>query len=232
MAIPIYTQTAIAFIWDFDKTLVPGYQQDALFEAYGVDGRKFWNEVNALVKSYALRDIRVAKDTAYLGHMLTYVHAGVWPDLSNERLRALGANIQTFPGIPEFFDLTSELLRQNERYAKHDITVEHYVVSTGLRAMIEGSVVGPMVKDVWANDFIDQPLQPGYLEQPLASPTSSPISQVGYMLDNTTKECRVMPGSELPSTQKARYKELGKYATMDEAKAAMDSMLGTACPKM
>jgi len=52
------------------------------------------------------------------------------------------------------------------------------------------------------------------------------------MLDNTTKECRVMPGSELPSTQKARYKELGKYATMDEAKAAMDSMLGTACPKM
>jgi hypothetical protein len=52
------------------------------------------------------------------------------------------------------------------------------------------------------------------------------------MLDNTTKECRVMPGSELPSTQKARYKELGKYATMDEAKAAMDSKLGTACPKM
>ena len=52
------------------------------------------------------------------------------------------------------------------------------------------------------------------------------------MVDNTTKQCRVMPGSELTSTNKARYKELGKYATMDEAKAAMDSMLGTACPKM
>ena len=52
------------------------------------------------------------------------------------------------------------------------------------------------------------------------------------MVDNTTKECRIMPGSELSSTQKARYKELGKYATMDEAKAAMNSMLGTACPKM
>ena len=52
------------------------------------------------------------------------------------------------------------------------------------------------------------------------------------MVDNTTKECRVMPGSELSSTQKARYKELGKYASMDEAKAAMNSMLGTACPKM
>ena len=52
------------------------------------------------------------------------------------------------------------------------------------------------------------------------------------MVDNTTKECRIMPGSELSSTQKARFKELGKYATMDEAKAAMNSMLGTACPKM
>ena len=41
------------------------------------------------------------------------------------------------------------------------------------------------------------------------------------MVDNTTKQCRVMPGSELSSTQKARYKELGKYATIDEAKAAM-----------
>ena len=52
------------------------------------------------------------------------------------------------------------------------------------------------------------------------------------MVDNTTNQCRVMPGSELTSTNKARYKELGKYASMDEAKAAMDSMLGTACPKM
>ena len=52
------------------------------------------------------------------------------------------------------------------------------------------------------------------------------------VLDNTTKQCRVMPGSELPSTQKARYKELGKYATIDEAKAALNSMPGGACPKL
>jgi hypothetical protein len=52
------------------------------------------------------------------------------------------------------------------------------------------------------------------------------------ILDNTTNQCRVMPGSELPSTQKVRYKELGTYATMDEAKAALDSMIGSACPKL
>ena len=52
------------------------------------------------------------------------------------------------------------------------------------------------------------------------------------MVDNTTKQCQVMPGSELTSTNKARYKELGKYASMDEANAALNSMLGGACPKL
>ena len=33
-------------------------------------------------------------------------------------------------------------------------------------------------------------------------------------------------------TNKARYKELGKYASMDEANAALNSMLGGACPKL
>ena len=58
-------------------------------------------------------------------------------------------------------------------------------------------------------------------------------AEVFYVvLDNTTKQCSVMPGNELSSTQKVRYKELGKYATMDEAKAALDSMIGSACPKL
>lgn len=58
-------------------------------------------------------------------------------------------------------------------------------------------------------------------------------AEVFYVvLDNTTKQCSVIPGNELPSTQKVRYKELGKYATMDEAKAALDSMIGSACPKL
>lgn len=51
------------------------------------------------------------------------------------------------------------------------------------------------------------------------------------VLDNTTDQCRVMPSNELSTTQKARYRELGKYATQDEAKAALESMIGTACPR-
>ena len=63
--------------------------------------------------------------------------------------------------------------------------------------------------------------------------SSQPIvaqeQEVFYVVrDNTTNQCRVMPGNELSTTQKVRYKQLGKYATMDEAKAALDSMIGSA----
>ena len=50
------------------------------------------------------------------------------------------------------------------------------------------------------------------------------------VLDHTTNQCTVMTNE--PTTQKARYKTLGKYATQDEAKAALDSMIGSACPKL
>ena len=50
------------------------------------------------------------------------------------------------------------------------------------------------------------------------------------VLDHTTNQCTVMTNE--PTTQKTRYKTLGKYATQDEAKAALDSMIGSACPKI
>lgn len=39
---PLYLQTVIAFIWDFDKTLTPGYMQKPLFDSFGVDEKTFW----------------------------------------------------------------------------------------------------------------------------------------------------------------------------------------------
>ena len=81
MASNIFTQTNIAVIWDFDKTLIPGYMQDPLFRYYHVDGRTFWREVNALPK-YLRREGHemVAEDSIYLNHILAYVRAGILRD--------------------------------------------------------------------------------------------------------------------------------------------------------
>lgn len=188
MALPLYTQTVIAFIWDFDRTLIPGYMQSPLFDSYEVDEGAFWAEVNGLVDYYGRFGIQVAPDTAYLNHLLTYVASGAIPELTNERLRELGSQITPSPGMPEFMLRTREYVATEQRFAHHSITVEHYVVSTGLRQMILGSVFGDAVDGIWACEFIEDPASPGYIDAAeLTAKGEGQISQVGYMIDNTTK---------------------------------------------
>ena len=187
MPVPLYTQTVIAFLWDYDRTLTPGNQQAPLFAAYGVEESEFWREVDGLVEFYRLRGIAISRDSAYLLHMLSYVEHGIFDDLTNERLRTLGAEIEVAPGIPEFFEATRKRVAGNPEYAEEGITVEHYVVSTGIRQMIEGSVIGPHLDGVWANEFIERAAPPGFLDRLDVDQSPHPITHLGYSIDNTAK---------------------------------------------
>ena len=73
-----FEQNVIAMVWDCDKTLISSYMQEPLFRHYGVDGTKFWAEVNALKGRYAAEGVSVNDDTSYLNHILTYVKAGLF----------------------------------------------------------------------------------------------------------------------------------------------------------
>src|SRR5262245_20902426 len=145
----LYTQNVIAFIWDFDKTLIPGYMQDPLFQHYNVEKATFWSEVNNLAGYYSDRGLQVGKDSAYLNHILSYVRHGVFQDLTNNLLRDLGAKILLAPGIPQFMARTHQIVAEDPRYTRHEIQIEHYIVSTGLRQMIEGSAVSEAVDGIW-----------------------------------------------------------------------------------
>lgn len=188
MALPIYTQTVIAMVWDFDKTLIKGYSQDPIFDRFGVDAITFWDEVNSLVGLYKQRNLLVGKDTAYLLHMLTYVKEGIFDGLSNSMLVELGAEIVMSDGIPDFLDQAVNIATDNERYQHHGIELEHYIVSTGIRHLIQGSPIGDKVSGIYANEFVDQPPPPGYKPADHEFPEpEGPIAQVGYMVDNTSK---------------------------------------------
>ena len=100
----IYTQNVIALIWDFDKTLTHGYMQEPLFQAYDVESKTFWDESNELAEYYARVGCKVSKDTVYLNHILSYVQHEVFKDLTNDKLRELGAKVALAPGIPSFFE--------------------------------------------------------------------------------------------------------------------------------
>src|ERR1700733_5884053 len=105
MAANLFVQNTIALIWDFDKTLSRTYMQSPLFARFGVDEETFWHEVNGLDALYKSNGAaRTSKDTLYLNHILTYVRRGIFKGLNNTTLKDLGAEIELFEGLPQFFE--------------------------------------------------------------------------------------------------------------------------------
>ena len=195
-----FEQNIIAMVWDCDKTLISSYMQDPLFRYYDVDGKKFWAEVNALKARYAEQGISVNSDTSYLNHILTYVKAGLFKGLNNARLREFGKELVFYPGLPDFFGEIKKLIADDPQYKAFDIRLEHYVVSTGFAETIRGSSIAPYVDGIFGCEFIEDVLQPGFLEggdtaglkstaaaAELGLAAGPEISQVACALDNTSK---------------------------------------------
>lgn len=188
MSIRPFTQNVIAVIWDFEKTLIPAYMHGPLFERYGVDSKHFWEEVNALPDFYHRRGLRLlSPDTIYLSHVLTYVRAGRFPDLTNNLLKQLGGELECYPGLPSFMPRLKQEIETHPVFSKLDIRVEHYVVSTGLRQTILGSPIAPYVDEVWACELLESPAPPGFVGQLAPSESPPTVRDIGYALDNATK---------------------------------------------
>ena len=123
--------TVLAVIFDFDDTLLPD-STSALLEAHGLDPEEFWTS-----KARALVDLGYDPPLAYLNLLLRETGGGrPLGDLTNQRLAEFGASLDHtwFPGLPDLFeDLRS--IASDFR----DVSIEFYIVSSGLQAIIEGS---------------------------------------------------------------------------------------------
>lgn len=184
----LHRQNVVACVWDFDKTLIPGYMQAPIFKAYGIDEEAFWKEVNALPGIYADRGTRVSNDTIYLNHLISFIKNGELKGLTNARLRELGQQLVFYPGIIELFGRLKQVTESKPEYQKHNIKLEHYIISTGLAEMIRGSEIAPHVDGIFACEFIEAPLPPNYSRQDeLPLHMEFEISQIGTIVDNTIK---------------------------------------------
>lgn len=168
-------QNIIAVVWDFDKTLIPGYMQQPLFKHFDVDGDEFWREVAQLEKKYADNCEQVSGTLCYLNHVLSYVKDGRFAGLNNALLREMGKELEFYPGLPDFFPQLKTLVAENSAYAEYEIKLEHYIASTGFTQTIRGSSISAHVDGIWGCEYIE-------------SEGSSPmVDQVAYMLDDTSK---------------------------------------------
>jgi hypothetical protein len=177
MGSQLFTQTVIAVVWDFDKTLIPGYMQEPLFEHYKVDEKAFWGEVSALPKKYQQGGVElVSTEILYLNHILDYVADGRFSGLTNAKLKKLGAQLAFYPGIPELFTTLDRAVEKQLGFQQHEITVEHYVISTGMRQMILGSIIADRIDGVWGCELLEE-----------GEGNTARLSRLGYVLDNTSK---------------------------------------------
>ncbi|MDX6587271.1 MAG: hypothetical protein QOI31_1744 [Solirubrobacterales bacterium] len=192
MSGPIFDKRPIAVIWDFDKTLIEGSMQRPLFKRFGVKEGDFWDEADDLPEFYEKQGLDlVSDDTLYLNHILAYVRAGKFEGLSNQMLTELGAELEFYPGVEKFLARTKKMVAENKAYAEHGITLEHYVISTGLRRMILGSKINELLDGVWGCEFAERVAGPGYRDgsaeggQEATEPGE--IQEIVYTINNTTK---------------------------------------------
>ncbi len=132
----------IAFLYDFDKTLCTTDMQDyAFIPSLGMTPAEFWAEANGFG-----RRNRVDGVLAYMYTMLQEAGRKARP-FTRADLVEKGRGIEFFPGVPEWFR------RINAFGAEQGVEVEHYIISSGLREIIEGSAVSGEFKAIYASEF-------------------------------------------------------------------------------
>lgn len=164
--------------------------QEPIFKKYNVDGDLFWKEVNLLHSEYRKQGINVNKETIYLNHFITCTNQGIFEGLNNNLLRELGQKLEFYNGIPDIFIDLKNIVENDDKYKKHGILLEHYIVSTGLSEMIKGSKINEFVDGIWGCEFIETPIKSEIdIKEYKKDETedSRVISQVGYAIDNTSK---------------------------------------------
>ena len=216
-------QNTIAVIWDFDKTLIPGYMQEPIFSKFGIDANDFWNEVNSLPQRYAELGIRVNNDTIYLNHMITCANQGIFPELDNELLKKLGKDIEFYEGVPEIFQALKDIIRNDDKYTKFGIHVEHYIVSTGLTAMIKGSKVNNFVDGIWGCEFIETPFRSNLETRVDEVRKKDVIHQTGYIIDNTSKTRAIFEINK--GVNKFEYIDVNSRMDKDDRRVPFENMV-------
>ena len=122
-------QPVIAICYDFDKTLTPDdMQAQGYIQSVGFDVPKFWEECSKLATANDMD-----QNLAYMYKMLDESQGKLI--LTRKTLEEYGAKVQLFPGVEDWFERIRAYGREK------GVIVEHYIISSGLKEMIEGTSV-------------------------------------------------------------------------------------------
>ena len=132
----------LAICYDFDKTLSPeDMQAQGYIQSIGYTVPQFWEECNKLGLANEMDP-----NLAYMYQMIAKARGKVL--FTRETLRENGSKVKLFPGVVTWFD------RINDYGKKQGLTVEHYIISSGLKEMIEGTEIAEKFTKIYASSFL------------------------------------------------------------------------------
>lgn len=133
----------VALVYDFDGTLAPGNMQEFGFvQAIGKDPEKFWQKNREM----AIKD-NANGILCYMYLMLQEAKANAI-SLKRDSFRKFGSKIKLFKGVEEWFALINE-------YGKSiGLNIKHYINSSGLKEMIEGTPIAKRFENIYACSFL------------------------------------------------------------------------------
>ncbi len=131
----------LAICYDFDKTLSPDdMQAQGYIQSVGFDVGEFWKQSNSLASSNDMDQ--------NLAYMLTMKQTAEGRVLfTRQKLMDYGAEVALFPGVQNWFE------RIRTYGENRGVIVEHYIISSGLKEMIEGTAVAGEFKKIYASSF-------------------------------------------------------------------------------
>ena len=145
-------KTKLAIMYDFDKTLSTTDMQNYTFiPNLGMTPEEFWNKTGEFSAETGCERI-----LSYMYVMLREAKKkGI--KVTREYLHECGKNIKFYPGVQEYFK------RINDYGKSKGVEVEHYLVSSGTKEIVEGCPIFKEFKQAWGCEFYfenDEPVWP------------------------------------------------------------------------
>lgn len=131
----------LAICYDFDKTLSPyDMQAQGYIQSLGYEVKEFWEQSNRVAfanemdsnLSYMYKMVREAR-----GRLI----------FNRKTLMEYGSRVALFSGVSEWFG------RMRDYGKEQGVKVEHYIISSGLKEMIEGTAIAGEFEKIYASSF-------------------------------------------------------------------------------
>ena len=136
-------KTIVAIMYDFDRTLSTRDMQEFSFiPRLGMDSAEFWSFANDLGTREHMDSV-----LAYLYAMVRMSEQRGIP-LRRSQLVEMGRSVEFFDGVEDWFD------RVNVFGRECGVMVEHYIISSGMKEIIEGTKIADKFRSIFACEFL------------------------------------------------------------------------------